>query len=108
MLSNGGLKSQSVGKRKILILLRLTFSRETNKVFTLHINEGTQILQTKKQSQKLKEYNCANVNQLYFWTDLRFCRNGFDAKTGQISELKGKHENRKIVTASNFLSVSLT
>jgi len=31
-----------------------------------------------------------------------------DAKNGQISKLKGMHENRKNVTASNFLSVSLT
>ena len=59
MLSNGGLKTQSFGKlkKKIFNTFETDISREINKVFTLHINEGALILK-KTQSQKLKKYNC--------------------------------------------------
>lgn len=108
MLSNGGLKSQSVGKRKILTLLRLIFSRETNKVFTLHINESTEILQKKINRRSLKNIIVRMLINYIFGLTFDFAVMSLDAKNGQISKLKGMHENRKNVTVSNFLSVSLT
>ena len=65
MLSNGGLKALSFGKlkKKIFNTFETDISREINKVFTLHINEGTLIL--KKLNLRSLRNIIVIVNQLF-------------------------------------------
>ena len=89
-------KFSHLGKGNFFKLFRdWSFSREINKVYPLHRNEGTQIWQKTLTLRSL-------TNTFLDWPSILPEWILTEAKTGHISELKGNHEDRKIVTASTF------